>query len=129
MSEVSMNKVNEDVLLDLVLSGQGVHIPKKVIVIGYKDGTYKDNNDDEQPWASLIVNDAEEVVKLKQVGLESIANELTLKLSNYDGSNLDKLVGQTFGTENFDVVFQSKNSRFGSSINGVAFKIDFSEVR
>jgi hypothetical protein len=112
-----------------VLSGQGVHIPKKVIVIGYKDGTYKDNNDDEQPWASLIVNDAEEVVKLKQVGLESIANELTLKLSNYDGSNLDKLVGQTFGTENFDVVFQSKNSRFGSSINGVAFKIDFSEVR
>lgn len=128
MDKIAMGEVNEDVLLDLVISTEVVNIPKKVIVVDYKNGTYKDKDDIDIPWANFIVNDFDEVAKLKQVGLESIASKITLKLSNYDGRDLEEYKGKNLGTEKFDVVFQTRNSRFGSSINGVAFKVEFLEV-
>ncbi|KAA1035162.1 hypothetical protein ERX35_011195, partial [Macrococcus equipercicus] len=86
MKNIAMNKVNKDVLLEM-LQGENLQvvIPSVVKVVDYQTGYFTNKDGEEIPYASLKVVDLEELEKLQSVGLEENANEVKVKLKGYGG--------------------------------------------
>lgn len=131
MSKVAMNNVDKGILLSMI-SGEDIkiNIPKVVKVVDFQTGDFDRGGDKGvMYWANLSVVDSEELALLEQVGLLDNANELKMKISNYQNENLDNLIGVDLKTSGMDVVFTEKNSNRGSEITGLAFKTDLNEIK
>ncbi|MFT9225007.1 hypothetical protein [Liquorilactobacillus satsumensis] len=126
--KITMNKIDESTLLDLVL-GQ-VAIPKTVKVVDYQNGDIDRGDKGLLYWANLQVVDTEQLAKLASIGMEDNADVLKLKLANYDNQNLADYVGTVLDVSNAGLVFTKSRATGNRSaeINGVAFRQNFDEL-
>lgn len=122
MKNVSMNKVNKDILLQAVTGEVNVKVPAVVEVLDTQTGTIKQENGTETQWASLTVADSEELEVMRSVGYEDNVNQLKVKLADYKGEDVSLLVGHLLDTSNMELVFIEKRNPRGTQIEGIAFK-------
>lgn len=127
MKNVSMNKVNKDVLLEAVTGEVNVKVPATVEVLDTQTGTIKQESG-EMKWGSLTVADTEELELLRSVGLEDNVNQLKVKLADYKGEDISILVGQLLDTSNMELVFIEKRNPRGTQIEGMAFRTTLAET-
>lgn len=128
MKNVSMNKVNKDVLLQVVTGEVSVRVPATVEVLDTQTGTIKQENGTETQWASLTVADTEELDTLRSVGYEDNVNQLKVKLADYKGEDVNLLVGQLLDTTNMELVFTEKRTPRGTQIEGIAFRTTLADT-
>lgn len=127
MKNVSMNKVNKDVLLEAVTGEVNVKVPATVEVLDTQTGTIKQESG-EMKWGSLTVADTEELELLRSVGLEDNVNQLKVKLADYKGEDISILVGQLLDTSTMELVFIEKRTPRGTQIDGIAFRTTLSDT-
>lgn len=128
MKNVSMNKVNKDVLLQAVTGEINVRVPATVEVLDTQMGTIKQENGTETQWASLTVADTEELDTLRSVGYEDNVNQLKVKLADYKGEDVTLLVGKLLDTTNMELVFTEKRTPRGTQIEGIAFRTTLADT-
>lgn len=128
MKNVSMNKVNKDVLLQAVTGEVNVRVPATVEVLDTQMGTIKQENGTETQWASLTVADTEELDTLRSVGYEDNVNQLKVKLADYKGEDVTLLVGQLLDTTTMELVFIEKRNPRGTQIDGIAFRTTLADT-
>lgn len=122
MKNVSMNKVNKDVLLEALTGEVNVKIPATVEVLDTHTGVIKQENGADTQWASLTVADTEELELLRSVNLEENVSQLKVKLADYKGEDVSLLIGHSLDTSNMELVFVEKRNPRGTQIDGVAFR-------
>ena len=129
MKNVSMNKVNKDVLLEALTGEVNVKIPATVEVLDAQTGVIKQENGTEMQWGSLTVTDSEDLEKLRSIGLEENASQLKVKLADYKGEDISLLVGQLLDTSNMELVFIEKRNPRGTQIEGLAFRTTVPDLK
>lgn len=125
MSEVT----KDDVLAYMVGDEIVIDYPTKVTVLDFDGGVIDQGEQGKMSWAKLIVAGTEELKTLSSVGYEENAKRITVKLADYQGENLNYLVGKTISTEPAEIVFLEKRGNRGVQIEGMAFKMPLSAVR
>lgn len=128
MENVSMDKVNKDVLLQVVTGEVNVRIPQTVEVLDTQMGTIKQENGTEMQWASLTVADSEELELLRSINREELVPQLKVKLADYKGEDVNLLVGQLLDTTNMELVFMEKRTPRGTQIEGIAFRTTLADT-
>lgn len=128
MKNVSMDKVNKDVLLQVVIGEVNVKVPQTVEVLDTQTGVIKQENGAETQWASLTVTDSEDLELLRSIGLEENASRLKVKLADYKGEDVNLLVGQLLDTTNMELVFTEKRTPRGTQIEGIAFRTTLADT-
>lgn len=128
MKNVSMDKVNKDVLLQVVTGEVNVKVPQTVEVLDTQTGTIKQENGTETQWASLTVADTEELDTLRSVGYEDNVSQLKVKLADYKGEDVNLLVGQLLDTTTMELVFTEKRTPRGTQIDGIAFRTTLADT-
>lgn len=128
MENVSMDKVNKDVLLQVVTGEVNVRIPQTVEVLDTQMGTIKQENGTEMQWASLTVADSEELELLRSINREELVPQLKVKLADYKGEDVNLLVGQLLDTTNMELVFMEKRTPRGIQIEGIAFRTTLADT-
>ena len=128
MKNVSMDKVNKDVLLQVVTGEVNVKVPQTVEVLDTQTGVIKQENGMETQWASLTVTDSEDLELLRSIGLEENASQLKVKLADYKGEDVNLLVGQLLDTTNMELVFTEKRTPRGTQIEGIAFRTTLADT-
>lgn len=128
MTNVSMDKVSKDVLLQVVAGEVNVKVPAVVEVLDTQTGVIKQEDGTEMQWASLTVTDSEELDKLRSIGLEENASRLRVKLADYKGEDVGLLVGQLLDTTNMELVFVEKRNPRGTQIEGLAFRTTVADL-
>lgn len=128
MKNVSMDKVNKDVLLQVVTGEVNVKVPQTVEVLDTQTGVIKQENGTETQWASLTVTDSEDLELLRSIGLEENASQLKVKLADYKGEDVNLLVGQLLDTTNMELVFTEKRTPRGTQIEGIAFRTTLADT-
>ena len=128
MKNVSMDKVNKDVLLQVVTGEVNVKVPQTVEVLDTQTGIIKQENGTETQWASLTVTDSEDLELLRSIGLEENASQLKVKLADYKGEDVNLLVGQLLDTTNMELVFTEKRTPRGTQIEGIAFRTTLADT-
>lgn len=129
MKNVSMNKVNKDVLLEALTGELNVKIPAVVEVLDTQTGAIKQEDGTEMKWASLTVVDSEELEVMRSVGYEDNANQLKVKLADYKGDDISLLIGQLLDTSNMELVFIEKRNPRGTQIEGLAFRTTVEDLK
>ncbi len=127
MTNVSMDKVNKDVLLQMVTGEVNVTVPAVVEVLDTQTGTIQQENGEMQ-WASLTVADTEELELLRSINREELVPQLKVKLADYKGEDVSLLVGQLLDTTNMQLVFIEKRNPRGSQIEGIAFRTTLADT-
>lgn len=128
MKDVSMDKVNKDVLLQVVTGEVNVRVPQTVEVLDTQMGTIKQENGTEMQWASLTVADTEELELLRSINREELVPQLKVKLADYKGEDVNLLVGQLLDTTNMELVFMEKRTPRGTQIEGIAFRTTLADT-
>ena len=128
MENVSMDKVNKDVLLQVVTGEVNVRVPQTVEVLDTQTGTIKQENGTEMQWASLTVADSEDLDLLRSIGREELVPQLKVKLADYKGEDVNLLVGQLLDTTNMELVFMEKRTPRGTQIEGIAFRTTLADT-
>lgn len=128
MTNVSMDKVNKDVLLQVVTGEVNVTVPAVVEVLDTQTGTIQQENGTEMQWASLAVADTEELELLRSINREELVPQLKVKLADYKGEDVGLLVGQLLDTSNMELVFIEKRNPRGSQIEGIAFRTTLADT-
>lgn len=128
MKNVSMNKVNKDVLLQVVTGEVNVKVPAVVEVLDTQSGVIKQEDGTEMQWASLAVADTEELELLRSINREELVPQLKVKLADYKGEDVSLLVGQLLDTSNMELVFIEKRNPRGTQIEGVAFRTTLADT-
>lgn len=129
MTNLSMDKVNKDVLLKVVTGEVNVTVPTVVEVLDTQTGTIKQENGTEMQWASLAVADTEELELLRSINREELVPQLKVKLADYKGEDINILVGQLLDTTNMELVFiEKRNSRGTQQIEGLAFRTTLADT-
>lgn len=129
MKNVSMNKVNKEVLLQAVTGEVNVKVPAVVEVLDTQTGIIKQENGTEMQWGSLTVTDSEDLEKLRSIGLEENASQLKVKLADYKGEDISLLVGQLLDTSSMELVFIEKRNPRGTQIEGLAFRTTVADLK
>ena len=127
MENVSMDKVNKDVLLQVVTGEVNVKVPQTVEVLDTQTGVIKQENGETQ-WASLTVADSEDLDLLRSIGREELVPQLKVKLADYKGEDVNILVGQLLDTSNMELVFIEKRNPRGTQIEGIAFRTTLADT-
>lgn len=128
MKNVSMDKVNKDVLLQVVTGEVNVKVPQTVEVLDTQTGTIQQQDGTEMQWASLTVADTEELDTLRSVGYEDNVSQLKVKLADYKGEDVNLLVGQLLDTTTMELVFTEKRTPRGTQIDGIAFRTTLADT-
>lgn len=128
MTNVSMDKVNKEVLLQMVSGKVNVKVPAVVEVLDTQSGVIKQEDGTEMQWASLTVTDSEDLEKLRSIGLEENASLLKVKLADYKSEEIGLLVGQLLDTTNMELVFIEKRNPRGTQIEGLAFRTTVADL-
>lgn len=128
MTNVSMDKVNKEVLLKMVSGEVNVKVPAVVEVLDTQSGVIKQEDGTEMQWASLTVTDSEDLEKLRSIGLEENASLLKVKLADYKSEEIGLLVGQLLDTTNMELVFVEKRNPRGTQIEGLAFRTTVADL-
>lgn len=127
MENVSMDKVNKDVLLQVITGEVNVKVPQTVEVLDTQTGVIKQENGETQ-WGSLLVADTEDLDLLRSIGREELAPQLKVKLADYKGEDVNILVGQLLDTTNMELVFIEKRTPRGTQIDGIAFRTTLADT-
>lgn len=128
MTNVSMNQVNKDVLLQVVTGEVNVKVPQTVEVLDTNTGVIKQEDGTEMQWASLAVADTEELELLRSINREELVPQLKVKLADYKGEDVSLLVGQLLDTSNMELVFIEKRNPRGSQIEAIAFRTSLADT-
>lgn len=128
MTNVSMNQVNKEVLLQMVSGEVNVTVPAVVEVLDTQSGVIKQEDGTEMQWASLAVADTEELELLRSINREELVPQLKVKLADYKGEDVSLLVGQLLDTSNMELVFIEKRNPRGTQIEGVAFRTTLADT-
>lgn len=128
MENVSMDKVNKDVLLQVITGEVNVRVPQTVEVLDTQTGTIKQENGTEMQWASLTVADSEDLDLLRSIGREELVPQLKVKLADYKGEDVNILVGQLLDTSTMELVFMEKRTPRGTQIDGIAFRTTLADT-
>ena len=91
--------VSEKELLNSILENTK---PSKYIIVDVKVKDFEATDGAKKQYARLIVSDFEEYQKLESIGLSSRAELFEFRVVNYQGENLDKLVGKVLEPSNDD---------------------------
>lgn len=130
MKKNSMNNVDKDAILKMLVSGEiDVKIPKAVEVVDFQNGEFDRGEKGIMYWANLTVVDAEEIELLRGINLEENASPIKMKLTGYDNEDLSVLKGKVIDTSKMELVFTEKKTRVGNEIVGLAFKTDLNGLR
>lgn len=129
MTNVSMNQVNKDVLLQVVIGEANVKVPATVEVLDTQTGVIKQEDGTEMKWASLTVVDSEELELLRSINREELVPQLKVKLADYKGEDVGLLVGQLLDTTNMELVFIEKRNPRGTQIEGLAFRTTVADLK
>lgn len=124
-----MDKVNKDILLQVVTGEVNVRVPQTVEVLDTQTGTIKQEDGTEMQWASLTVADTEDLDLLRQIGREELAPQLKVKLADYKGEDVGLLVNQFLDTTNMQIVFMEKRTPRGTQIEGLAFRTTVEDLK
>lgn len=127
MTNVTMDKVTKDVLLQLVTGEVNVQVPAVVEVLDTQTGVIQQENGEMQ-WASLTVADTEELELLRSINREELVPQLKVKLADYKGEDVSLLVGQLLDTTNMELVFIEKRNPRGTQIEGIAFRTTLADT-
>lgn len=128
MENISMDKVNKEVLLQVVTGEANVRVPAVVEVLDTQTGTIQQENGGEMQWASLTVADTEELELLRSINREELVPQLKVKLADYKGEDVNILVGQLLDTSNMELVFIEKRNPRGTQIDGIAFRTTLADT-
>lgn len=129
MENVSMDKVNKDVLLQVITGEVNVKVPQTVEVLDTQTGTIKQENGTEMQWASLTVADSEDLDLLRSIGREELVPQLKVKVADYKGEDISLFVGHSLDTSNMELVFIEKRNPRGTQIDGIAFRTTLADTR
>jgi hypothetical protein len=91
--------VQEEELLKLILENTK---PSKYIIVGVKVKDFEATDGTKKQYARLIVSDCDDFKKLESIGLSSRAELFEFRVVNYQGENLEKLVGKVLEPSNDD---------------------------
>lgn len=91
--------VSEEELLKEILENTK---PSKYIIVDVKVKDFEATDGTKKQYARLIVSDLEEYKKLDSIGLSSRAQLFEFRVVNFQGENLEKLVGKVFEPSNDD---------------------------
>lgn len=123
--------VQEEELLKLILESTK---PSKYIIVDVKVKDFEATDGAKKQYARLIVSDFDDYKKLESVGLSSRAELFEFRVLNYQGENLEKLVGKVLEPSNDDNwAFQKQkvNIGFGRSeyrIVSITYKATIEEL-
>lgn len=129
MTNVSMDKVNKEALLQIVTGEVNVRVPQTVEVLDTQSGVIKQEDGTEMQWASLAVADTEELELLRSINREELAPQLKVKLADYKGEDVGLLVGQLLDTSTMQLVFIEKRNPRGTQIEGLAFRTTVADLK
>lgn len=130
MGKISMNKIDKDMLLSMLVSGRvDLKIPQVVEIVDYQTGEFDRGDKGIMYWANLTVVDAEEIELLRGINLEENASPIKMKLTGYDNEDLSVLKGKVIDTSEMELAFTEKKTRVGNEIVGLAFKTDLNGLR
>lgn len=130
MKKIMMNKVDKDVLVEIISGRAEVSIPETVIVGSVQTGSFDRGEKGLMCWANMVVYSSDELELLTSVGLEENANELKLKLANYQNENLDNWIDKKIDVSEFEVVLvEKKGNRGTTDIVGLAFRAEIADLR
>ena len=76
--------------------------PSKYIIVGVKVKDFEATDGTKKQYARLIVSDCDDFKKLESIGLSSRAELFEFRVVNYQGENLEKLVGKVLEPSNDD---------------------------
>ena len=91
--------VQEEELLKLILENTK---PSKYIIVDVKVKDFEATDGTKKQYARLIVSDCDDFKKLESIGLSSRAELFEFRVVNYQGENLEKLVGKVLEPSNDD---------------------------
>lgn len=91
--------VQEQELLKLILENTK---PSKYIIVDVKVKDFEATDGTKKQYARLIVSDCDDFKKLESIGLSSRAELFEFRVVNYQGENLEKLVGKVLEPSNDD---------------------------
>lgn len=91
--------VQEEELLKLILESTK---PSKYIIVDVKVKDFEATDGTKKQYARLIVSDCDDFKKLESIGLSSRAELFEFRVVNYQGENLEKLVGKVLEPSNDD---------------------------
>lgn len=130
MGKISMNKIDKDMLLSMLVSGRvDLKIPKAVEVVDFQNGEFDRGEKGIMYWANLTVVDAEEIELLRSIGLEDNATLIKMKITGYENEDLSPLIKEVLDTSETELIFvEKKNKLGGSEIVGLAFKEDLTRL-
>lgn len=128
MTNVPMNQVTKEALLQIVAGEVNVKVPAVVEVLDTQTGVIKQEDGTEMQWASLAVADTEELELLRSINREELVPQLKVKLADYKGEDVSLLVGQLLDTSNMELVFIEKRNPRGTQIEGIAFRTTLADT-
>ncbi len=105
---------------------KALDIPKTLKVVDVESGEFENDKNGLIRFGKLICADSEAYEALKSVGKEELLTVQTVKIKQFDGSDLSAFLDKTIKTEGFDFEFQKKN-RFGD-LEGICFKVALDEI-
>ncbi|AGY45985.1 hypothetical protein P620_13665 (plasmid) [Lactococcus lactis subsp. lactis KLDS 4.0325] len=105
---------------------KALDIPDTLKVVDAESGEFENDKNGLIRFGKLICADSEAYEALKAVGKEELLTLQTVKIKQFDGTDLSPYVGKTLKTAGFDFEFQKKN-RFGD-LEGVCFKVALDEI-
>lgn len=122
--------VSEEELLKSILENTK---PSKYIIVDVKVKDFEATDGTKKQYARLIVSDWEDYQKLDSIGLSSRAELFEFRVVNFQGENLEKLVGKVLEPSNDDNwAFQKqKVNIFGRSeyrIVSITYKATIEEL-
>jgi hypothetical protein len=105
---------------------KALDIPDTLKIVDVESGEFENDKNSLVRFGKLICADSEAYEALKVVGKEELLTLQTVKIKQFDGTDLSPYVGKTLKTVGFDFEFQKKN-RFGD-LEGVCFKVALDEI-
>lgn len=125
MKKLSMHEVNEEFLLKFLEENEGVNVPNQVTVNKLNEGEYEARDGSKKPWVSFDVVGVEEYATLSSVGLENLASVMKVKISNYEGENVQRFVGANISVNNAKLEFVKDKYK---NIIGLCFRMELKDI-
>lgn len=103
-----------------------VEVPKSLLVLKVNQGLLNEGTDKERSWANAQCVDTALYDQFTSIGQGQYCPTIKVKLSNYDGRDIQYLEGQEIKFNTFNVSFES--NRFNQPI-GLSLVLDLSDIK
>lgn len=80
-------------------------IPSTIKIIDSSTGLMNEGKENQRPWGNLIGVNVELYEKFESIGQEKFCPSFKIKLKNYNGENLQTLLGSEISFSSYEIAF------------------------